>query len=96
MSDELMQVGGLRGDSDGNLSAEPTTNISPHKQVPVEELQGVMEELIPSNGAAIGNKSLSELWIAKVNEKHGANVSKDDYWNTRNRLIEEGQLETGG
>ncbi len=51
-------------------------------------------DLVPGNGAAVGNKTLKQRLEQKA-ELHDFAVTDDDYWSIREELIARGQLQKG-
>lgn len=60
-----------------------------------EELKKSLFELVPGDGSTIGNVTLSQKFKKTVKEKHAKNINDSVYWDTRDLLIDEGQLSTG-
>ncbi len=60
------------------------------KATTAEIRKAILKEL-PKDGSAVGNQSLRQ----RIAERLGANVKEEDYFEARNALIEDGDLETG-
>lgn len=61
----------------------------------IEKSKSLLLDLVPMDGAAIGNKAARAQLIDLVEKKIGKKILEDDYWVIRNSLIDEGKITTG-
>ncbi len=59
-----------------------------------QRIKDLFLELLPADGATIGNSSLRQLITSKL-AAEGITVSEDDYWQTHAQLVENGAVLTG-
>lgn len=59
-----------------------------------QRIKDLFLELLPADGATIGNSSLRQLITSKLAEE-GITVAEDDYWQTHAQLVETGAVLTG-
>lgn len=59
------------------------------------ELSDILLNLVPKNGAPIGNVTLSEKFVKAVKNQLDKDITTDDYWEVRNKLIEDNKLLKG-
>lgn len=59
-----------------------------------QRIKDLFLEILPADGATIGNSSLRQLITSKLGAE-GVTVAEDDYWQTHAQLVESGVILTG-
>lgn len=63
--------------------------MTPEEQKKCSE---ILLSIVPSNGSSIGNVTLCTKFLALATEKGFNSVNSNDYWDIRNRLIDDNKL----
>lgn len=66
-----------------------------HSLKEMEKFKVILFDLLPKDGAAIGNKAARTQLTELVEKSFGKKISEDDYWTIRNGLIDDGKIMTG-
>ena len=61
----------------------------------LERRKQILLEIIPWDGKLIPNREARERFDQELRNEFGYQMTADDYWETRNSLVEDGELRTG-